>query len=67
MENNKAVLQCYTEEETHLAIKKVAKLKRLSVSKLIENLIIPYTQNYLEEYEREQLVKQQELRKLRGY
>ena len=48
------VLQCYTEDETHLTIKKVAKLQRLSVSKLIENLIIPYTQNYLKEYEKNQ-------------
>ena len=61
------VLQCYTEDETHLAIKKVAKLQRLSVSKLIENLVVPYTQNYLKEYEKNQLIEQQELRKIRGY
>lgn len=65
--DSKAVIQCYTNSDTHLEIKKVAKLRRLSVSKLCELVITDYVKEFLESHEKKEAAKTKELRNLRGY
>lgn len=72
--NKKEVIQVYTNSSNHLEIKRVAKQKMLSVSKLCELVMTEYVKDYLSQQtkkealiEEEKIIAATKLRNLRGY